>query len=311
MDTPARFVSLPFAVAVACAIAALAAGCSDDDTVEPGALAGDEAARVARAAVFIGSCVPDDGVQRTLSGSYDRIRVPGHEVIKLSEWAPCFAAAADGCGAVERCAGISFDTTGPCTPSCVGNRLTVCDDARKFVFDCPAETVCVDGQGCQNMGPACDYDTFDPRCDDGTPINCDEGERPGPACGDYGLTCAVDAGLALCTGLGEACTPDSYATNSVIVREGTCADGRTLSACIGLSMGQVDCQRVRAGLGCHTLAGKGFCGLAAECDPNEGDAVCDGNVLTVCNAGRTERIDCAALGFSSCGAGFNGDVCKM
>ena len=56
---------------------------------------------------------------------------------------------------------------------------------------------------------------------------------------------------------------------------------------------------------CQSLGALFFCGLASECEPADVGFsrtldTCDGTILTTCNAGRIEHVDCTTLGFTGC-----------
>jgi hypothetical protein len=62
-----------------------------------------------------------------------------------------------------------------------------------------------------------------------------------------------------------------------------------------------DCGTLGVGFTCQTMTGTNFrCGLAAECSVSADHTTCDGDDVVVCNAGRTDRVNCKSLGFDGC-----------
>jgi len=261
-----------------------------------------------RAAIFMGSCVPDDGVQRFLNRFYTRLGGPPGEP-ELDDYLPCFASKTNGCQAIEECLGIKVDLSGPCAPTCTGNVLKVCDDQLAFTQDCSklgltcsqAEGECVSSTP---AGPTCDFDTFQEVCQDGAPRICSGTEVSGPVCADYGLACkeAPFGGVA-CLGTGASCTSTTVSPLYVNFDEGIACDGTALRTCVSGGEHAVECNTLGTGFTCQTMGAANFCGLSNTCDPNAGnDSTCEGDSVVVCNAGRVDKIDCKTLGFTGCNA---------
>ncbi len=263
-----------------------------------------------QAAILIGSCVPDDGIQRVLNNMHATRGVePGG--LDFKEFTKCFEGKTNGCKAVEECLGIVVDLSGPCMPTCTGSVFKVCDDALAFNVDCAkfgytcsaSEGRCVGGPA---PGPACDPGTFQESCQDGAPRVCVGKEISGPNCADYGLTCKPEPfGGVACLGTGAACQPDGTGSLSIDYHEGLACDGELLRACLNGGEQAVDCGTLVTGFTCQTSGAATFCGLAGACDPTAGaDTTCEGDSVVVCNAGRIDKVDCKTLGFTSCNANF-------
>lgn len=275
-----------------------------------------DADTIARAAVLFATCLPDDGLDGPLYRLYFEAYRDPFDLYDATAF-ECLAAATDGCAALERCTGLRFDTMGPCAPSCDGGRLTVCDDSWRFSADCSLfglvcdanEAACVRG-----AGASCNPNTYEAMCVDGAPRGCLDGlEWDAYTCADYGLACASNEFSVTCRGTGGACRSSIVSTFGVNYDGIECTDATTLSACVNEGLHAIDCADIHADFTCLTYGDFPFCGLAAECDPRSNDAVtCDGDVLVFCNAGRTTRVDCTALGFTGCstGPGRDGAYCS-
>jgi hypothetical protein len=139
-------------------------------------------------------------------------------------------------------------------------------------------------------------------CDsEGRPVHCDDVVQRGPSCRAFGLECAPEGGYhGACRGTGAECTARD-GNFAIDYYAGVACNGETLTACFDGRLGELDCTRFGAGFGCREASGAFFCGIAAECDPVSFAAVCEGALRVVCNAGRLERVDCAAHGFNECG----------
>ncbi|UQA60717.1 hypothetical protein [Polyangium aurulentum] len=264
-----------------------------------------------KAALFLGSCIPDDGINRWLNRFYtQKSDNPMYEY--PAELFACFKDKANGCKAVEDCFGAKaeLDPAG-CMDSCNGTISTSCDDQLKFTVDCAkvgATCVAAEG-GCviEPLGPVCDPGTFKDSCQNGAPLVCMGREEKGPDCAKYGLTCGPGAfgGGAYCVGSGPMCTQDVSSPLTINYRDGIACNGAKMRACVNGFEHEIDCATLGAGFTCQAGAMGAFCGLGNECDPNEGmDATCEGTSVVVCNAGRIEKIDCKSFGFTSCNAMF-------
>jgi hypothetical protein len=264
-----------------------------------------------RAAIFVGSCLPDDGINRTLNRYYTRKGGGGADAA-INERTQCFNTKTNGCEAVKECLGVSADLTGPCEPSCSGDVFSACDDSLKFTFNCARiglscsaeERECVK----EPLGAACDYDTYMTSCENGAPKVCTAaGEALGPTCSDYGLTCAIGAlsEEAACVGAGASCMEQIGSSTSIYLDQGGTCAGDILTTCVNGGEHALDCKSLAQGFTCQTGAASSFCGLEAACDPgSETDATCEGDSVVVCNAGRVEKVDCKSLGFTGCSPMF-------
>lgn len=266
---------------------------------------------VLRLAVFLASCASDNGVKDYIQDLYNKVRtgLPTESYdVALMEHADCLLDRTDGCDAVEDCLGIRFDppVSEGCTPrTCSGDTLNGCDkgfqlydDCSKVGFRCDAEAT-----ACRPPPhPACDQDTEASVCEEGRPRNCDvNGQVTGVLCSDFGLECTVDreGTFASCSGTGAACDA-AFNSSGVGPKFGVGCDGIYLRSCNGEKEQLVDCGALMPGFACQEVNGKSFCGLASECEPQE-PTVCSDTVLTACNAGRLDTIDCTSLGFFGCG----------
>lgn len=257
-------------------------------------------ADLAKAAALFGACIPDDGSLSLLRGQYFDIDIEDSSLVTREAF-ECLAMATDGCAAVERCVGVSFDFMGPCEPNCDGSVLEQCDDAARFRIDCARfgrtcdaeEGDCVD-----DAAPTCEV-SAPAMCLDGVPTGCSDGRvREGFDCAEFGLTCSD----SICIGEGM-CDSDRTASYGLSYSGIVCTDEEELSACVHGGRHAIRCADIAPGFACQTQGGVAFCGLAGECDPFAQDAVCDGTSLVFCNAGRTETVDCTGLGFTGCSEG--------
>ncbi|MEZ4438977.1 MAG: hypothetical protein R3B72_07800 [Polyangiaceae bacterium] len=251
----------------------------------------------ARAGVFIGSCLPDDGISRVTRSLYEGDFFP--KAVDLG----CFAQAQDGCASVEACVGITADAAGPCVPTCIGDAYEVCDDQLHVTVDCTVfDQHCVGNAGCSvsPSGAACDVTSFPGSCEGDVVVSCEEGVEIRQDCADHGLTCQTGTdGYAFCTGTGAACTGDGNTT----------CDGTSLVQCLNGGEHRIDCAALDPSFSCQTGTSEAFCGVADECDPVTTVDTCDGDDVVYCHGGRLERASCAALGFSRCEALGNGAIC--
>ncbi len=287
-----------------------------DGATDPGAMitwpqrALDPAA-VVRASILFGSCIPDDGIADALNDYYyepeSGLRL---EDSLLIDGLDCLGMATDGCAAIERCTAVHFDLEGPCDDRCDGNTYHSCDDEWHFSIDCMQyfRTCDVDARGCRLSSEEVCSDTFTASCVDGRPSYCDETEQMGMDCAMYGLECAIADGDAACRGTGSECGFGLGSPSSLFVQGTRCTDATHLEACINGGSGIIDCAQVATGFTCQTAFGKPFCGLDDACDPTETTDSCDGTTLVTCNAGRVDRVDCTALGFTECHEGDAGRV---
>jgi len=266
-----------------------------------------------KAAILVGSCIPDDHVDSWLRDFYTE-RGGSDDKLDVRSYTQCLASKSNGCKAVEECLGLKVDLSGPCMPTCTGNVLKVCDDQLAFMADCS-----VVGRECSEeaancvdksipAGPACTYDTFTEVCQGGAPRVCggDDTEKSGPVCADYGLECKeLQFGGVGCVGTGATCQSETGGALTIDYRTGLACDGPDLRACVNGGEQAVDCGTFATGFTCQTSGPSTFCGLGGECDPYSGtDPTCEGDAIVVCNAGRIEKVDCKSLGFTGCNAGW-------
>lgn len=259
---------------------------------------------VARAAVVMGSCFHDDGVARNAAHLWlEHLRTPS-AVARFGEQLDCFANAACGCGAVEHCVsgGYALEPT-VCPKGCDGDIFTGCGDGLQMTLDCSRFGLSCDPEaGCVAEAPvACEF-SAPPSCTaQGEVQFCSGGFLRKTPCQSLGFSCMAGK----CVGEGAACTANAPTLDDSVTPVGTGCAGDMLQACLGGQTTTVDCATQGPGFSCQSFAGSFFCGLAAECTPSgnyaEAEAsTCDGTVLTFCNAGRLEHLDCTTLGFTGC-----------
>jgi hypothetical protein len=261
-----------------------------------------------RAAIFVGSCIPDDGIGQWLAEFHTEKSddpLQNYPVENVS----CFKDKANGCQAVQDCLGATFEpAAAACAPMCNGNVFTVCADGVKITADCAkfGGTCSTTEQNCviEPLGPTCDSSTFMDGCQNGAPLVCTDRETKGPDCAKYGLTCGEGGlGGVACIGSGPMCNVQGTSSLSINFDEGIACNGAKLRACVNGFEHELDCATLGTGFTCQTGASGSFCGLAAECEPGA-DATCEGNSVVVCNAGKIEKVDCTTLGFTGCNAMF-------
>jgi len=258
----------------------------------------------ARAAVLIGSCIPDDRPNGHLSGFYTDFEPS--DSYNLAASIQCLSAKTNGCEGVKECLGVQVTLDGPCVDTCAGNVAIACDDEVKFTIDCSRIGLTCHGGDCIGGPPkACDEATFQETCVGGAPHTCTSRERIGPKCADLGLVCETGTMGPACVGTGPACQSNGTSPLSPSFDEGLACDGSTLSACLNGKTATRECAGVGQGFGCHSSGSAFFCGLGAECNPLESKwtETCDGDSVVLCNAGKVEKIDCKSLGFAGCLAG--------
>ncbi|HKP56658.1 MAG TPA: hypothetical protein VJV78_08060 [Polyangiales bacterium] len=271
-----------------------------------------DATVLARAAVVIGSCVPDHGINRDLSHLWSQGE---HWWQRLAYAAECIAAAGGGCDALKVCIGWSLVPSSERCTTCEGNVAIRCGDGARLTLDCASLGLrCDESAVCRAATSRdCDPASFKPRCaEDGVPEYCASGVvYRGTDCRESGLGC-VDTD---CAGRGEPCSPSWGASNGDMHWLGTgCADDSTLEACVGGRSARRSCSDEGPGFTCQSLQDTYFCGLASECLPGElpredarGTAIaCEGDTIVFCNAGRIERLSCTDLGFDGCNPKTNG-----
>jgi hypothetical protein len=271
-------------------------------------------AAVARAAVVLGACIADDGIDRNAthlwSSSFGAPRLYFRYITQLD----CLANSNCGCGALLNC--LSYDVasgTTSCNPGCQGTRFTACGgaydmpagyqlsvDCARLGLQCDTAAACV-----LDATTACDSSTFTANCSaNQQPTFCDDGfVQRAPACSAFGLSCASGN----CQGTGAACANQDPSEPESIVFEGLACASNVLTACVSGHQALLDCATVGPGFTCQTVGTEHFCGLSNQCVPANNYAAsisnpvaCDGNTVVFCNAGRLERLDCLSLGFTGC-----------
>ena len=269
---------------------------------------------IARAAVVLGSCGPDDRPTGYASSLYEaRVEAKRRDRCLLNA-VPCLASHGGGCDAVVDCLATEIDLLGPCAPACNGTVAVGCDDQLRFRQDCAKWGATCSAGECEDSAPAtpaCSHSSFQSRCDNGAPVICSgDFEESGPRCADYqGLECAdTGYGVMACVGTGSQCQPAMTNSMNIIVDDGLACVGTSLDACVNGKRHVLDCNALMPGLTCQTVSGEqppAFCGIASECVPEAEywKETCDGDSVVFCNAGRIEKVDCKSLGFSGCLAG--------
>jgi hypothetical protein len=294
-----------------------AAGCSAAPVPSPQMPGSRAPDLLARAATVLGSCLPDDGINRALTNFWnvtiDPALVGGRQALQ----ADCLANARCGCAAVAACLG--FVTSGidaGCTTGCVGDIFSMCGTASdgqvvRTSIDCGTQGLVCDPLAICQEAPtvACDPATFVPSCgSDGRSEICrSKGAGnalfKGPICETLGLGCAD----GVCVGQGATCAGGYPGPEGQTYLQGTGCSGTALLACVGGRTQTFDCTTIAPGFSCQSVSGTYFCGIASECVPGNlplGTSVtpntCDGAQVVLCNAGRIDRVDCLALGFEGC-----------
>jgi hypothetical protein len=271
---------------------------------------------LARAAVVVGSCIPDDGVDRDLADMWHVNLNHALSFQRSGLQAECLAASKGGCEAVKDCLGVDlkYGTQAGCQ-ACEGSIATFCETTQQGLVlheteDCAAVGMVCDAlAGCSEApATACVSDTFQAACaPTGRPEACSN-EFAGDAillqseCGKLGLTCTGGQ----CVGPGDACQSGAAGSEGELTLLGLGCAGTRLDACVGGHEQMVDCTEQGPGFSCQSFAGSFFCGLASECLPGDeagsptGNRCEDMRTVVLCNAGRIDRVDCQSLGFSAC-----------
>lgn len=283
---------------------------------------------IARAAVAVGSCWPDDGVSRAASQMW-HWREYAQYWARDRLQAECIAQAGQGCDALDTCLGWAIEEEPGCTQAarCDGSDFSICIDVQdvgpiRWRVDCATLGLPCDPNLICSEQPAaeCNVLTFEGSCSNDRPLHCSGAVEPGsdqgvlstgPECGSLGLDCAtVDPYGAICIGAGEECDSSVWQAPTF---EGIACAGDTLEACSNGRRHDLDCTMFGAGFTCQSFEGNAFCGLDSECLPaglnsldndlpQQGipEPACEGSTIVFCNAGRLERVDCIDLGFTGC-----------
>jgi hypothetical protein len=280
-------------------------------------------AAAARAALFIATCISDDGVNRTLQQLYLERTKNTYRSRAVIE---CLASKTNGCEAMRDCLGISYSADGGCGDAsctdnvyneCSGSSFRLCVDCSKTARTCTARpsTYCV--------GPGeteCDVSTTTGVCDGNTPVACVEGLLlRGSDCAAYGAVCAVlytrqeGGSMTGCKGAGGACVGTSNDDAITARWEGDHCENGKLVGCLANGLSTLDCAESAAGFTCFdapdaNAGSRAYCGTAAECSPESPwakvAATCEGTSVVMCNGGKIDKVDCTTLGFTGCNAGL-------
>jgi len=293
-----------------------------DATPELVANADLDADVIARAAAVIGSCMPDDGVDRNATHLWNANIAERRPYFANVAQAHCLAAANCGCQAIPHCLGYEVEV-GPdiiCSPGCAGDVSSICleSDDGELALALHADCSKI-GLSCHEVLHCSDYDAMacnvadEPQCRDGQrPLYCENDmQREGPDCEALGLGCFEGK----CQGTGATCTDESFGgEEEVVPYDGVSCTGGTLEACVSGRLASLECSLQGPGFDCQLVDGTPFCGLASDClpasdyGPSPTGPSCDGTLLTFCNAGRLETIDCESLGFTGCSIDSSMDV---
>jgi hypothetical protein len=266
---------------------------------------------VALVAAVVGSCLPDDGVDRNAGHIWESDLALTGFYMRTHAQAECLMNARCGCAAIRHCLGVYYSAPESCNTGCSGDAFTACGpdfdllegysfnvDCARVGLSCDPAGICVDGPAltCTTEGTAtCNAAGQVELCENGV-------TRHSPVCADVGLACTDGA----CVGTGVACS-GGFNQADQIEFVGMSCQGDLLEACVMDRTTSVDCATRGPGFHCQTLDDFAFCGLAAECVPAgpygaspTHPASCVGDILTFCNAGRLEQVDCVGLGFTGC-----------
>ncbi|HWZ87523.1 MAG TPA: hypothetical protein VNW92_01700, partial [Polyangiaceae bacterium] len=123
-----------------------------------------DASLIALAAAVVGSCLPDDGVDRNASYAWSGQAASGRFYYRTQLQAECLAHSACGCAAVEHCLGFAIAPSPSCTSGCTGDVFTEC---RPNHTD---NTILSNTIDCSSVGLSCDPIAS---CTDGTAEACD------------------------------------------------------------------------------------------------------------------------------------------
>lgn len=258
-------------------------------------------AAAARAAVLLGSCIPDDGPARMLQAFY--VKTEPADTPDLVDAIQCLAGKTNGCAGVAECTGVLLTAdSASCGKGCDGNTAFQCSDGFKFTADCTKLGATCFAADCKVLKPKSCDSTYEEACVDGSPHSCWAGdERIGPKCTELGLACEKTLLGVTCVGTGAACQSDSMSMLTISFDEGMSCDGAKLHACLNGKEAVRDCGEVGKGFICQTMGTSFFCGQGAACDPTDKPASsCNGDSVSLCNAGQVEEVDCKALGFTGC-----------
>ena len=133
-----------------------------------------------------------------------------------------------------------------------------------------------------------------PGCDGDSAITCRTNYRSTTDCAQFLSVCAAGE----CVDPPKDPTPFGAVICPASATTPTCADGDSWAMCGASSPVRVSCATRLVGSACVD----GACVLGSECTPGKilDGIACDGKSLRVCVAGRIEKVDCTALGFTGC-----------
>lgn len=294
-----------------------------DGSVDPGPPGPIDPAVAARAALFIATCISDDGVNRTLQQIYLERTTNPYRTRAVLE---CLGAKTNGCAAVTDCLGLQYSTDGGCgDAACAGNVYNECSGADfRLSVDCTKTSrTCVPQPGAYCVGAGetvCDESTTVGTCEGNTPVGCVDGVlQRGVDCAKYGATCGVISTFSSggkmtgCEGASGACTGTSNDDAITARWEGVRCENGKLLGCVQNGLAPLDCAESAIGFTCFDAPDGGstsmaYCGTAAECSPkspwNKVAATCDATSVVMCNGGKISKLDCTTLGFTGCNAGL-------
>jgi hypothetical protein len=221
-------------------------------------------------------------------------------------WVQCAAAASD-CTTVLRCASLNHDPN-YCAAhpdvSCDGDVIVPCASAAPFdwaIFstDCAAlgmHCAAVGGNVVCTDGVSCDPQALPAYCDGNSYVKCDKYTHL-----RYSLDCRR-SGIENATCRGEPNSVGCFPTGPPCQSTADRCDGNVRVRCI------VD-EEFR--LVCPQRCDNGSCVEDGPACPSPAPDACSGAAITTCANSTLVSIDCAALGFSTCTAGSNGDpLCR-
>jgi hypothetical protein len=228
---------------------------------------------------------------------------------------------ADSCASLRACA-LHGATADACSGRGHQGVVGFCDvDGRAMtcwhndvlaVRDCTRggeQCIVVDGQATCTLGPCTGgiKEGDEPRCSASNThlVHCEKGKLASLNCAAFGLTCTTaEDGNAGCATSGPPCSKET-------VR----CEGNVAVGCFNGHEVRVDCDA--GGMSClrsPAAVSVGACSArlpsSGACDPS-GKAVCDGQNIRYCQAGRLRSYSCNALGFHRCRVEKSGARCSF
>ena len=134
-----------------------------------------------------------------------------------------------------------------------------------------------------------------PTCAGDDAITCHGPYQVTRHCGAFESVCSTKNGVPTCVDKPSAAPTEAAALCPPLPSTPTCRDNDRLEVCSGYGF---QCPVWLADSACSN----GQCLLGTACTPGQflDGLACDGNALRVCVAGRIEKVDCLALGFTGC-----------